>query len=93
MDIKSSLELEYRIGLPLTHQYLPRQSLTTLAVMRMVLTSPSFYEGVRAVIIDKDNKPKWNPSNLAGVDDTSLASLFKEFDAEELHNYGPELFG
>jgi enoyl-CoA hydratase len=61
--------------------------------MRMVLATPSFYEGVRAVIIDKDNKPKWTPSNLAGIDDTLLASLFKEFGAEEKHVYGPELFG
>ena len=26
-----------------------------------------FYEGIRAVIIDKDNRPRWSPSTLAEV--------------------------
>jgi uncharacterized protein len=61
--------------------------------MRMVLTTPSFYEGVRAVILDKDNKPAWQPSTLDEVTDAHLSSLFKEFDAQEISVFGPELFG
>lgn len=95
LDIKSALEVEYRIGSCPPYLYLspPSQTNALLAVMRMVLTIPSFYEGVRAVIIDKDNKPRWNPGNLAAVDDTALSSLFKEFGAEEKRVYGTELFG
>lgn len=35
-----------------------------------------FQEGVRAVIIDKDNAPVWNPSIIAGVTDEMLAQIF-----------------
>ncbi|MDP1618356.1 enoyl-CoA hydratase/isomerase family protein [Phenylobacterium sp.] len=35
-----------------------------------------FIEGVRAVIIDKDNAPRWNPDRLEGVTDTMLDEIF-----------------
>lgn len=35
-----------------------------------------FYEGVRAVIIDKDNAPKWSPSRLEDVSQAAVDSFF-----------------
>jgi enoyl-CoA hydratase len=35
-----------------------------------------FQEGVRAVVIDKDNKPAWNPATLEGVTDALLDEIF-----------------
>ena len=35
-----------------------------------------FLEGVRALIVDKDNSPNWAPSNLAGVTDQILDDIF-----------------
>ena len=35
-----------------------------------------FIEGVRAVIIDKDNAPRWNPASLAGVSEAMLDEIF-----------------
>ncbi|MBA4048761.1 MAG: enoyl-CoA hydratase [Sphingomonas sp.] len=41
-----------------------------------VLTLPDFAEGVRAVIIDKDNAPRWNPATPAGVTDAMIDEIF-----------------
>jgi enoyl-CoA hydratase len=37
---------------------------------------PEFMEGVRAVIVDKDNVPRWNPADLAGVTDAAIDAIF-----------------
>ncbi len=37
---------------------------------------PDFQEGVRAVVIDKDNAPKWRPATLTGVTDAMLDDIF-----------------
>ena len=33
-------------------------------------------EGIRAVIIDKDNQPRWNPATLAALDPDVVAAFF-----------------
>ncbi|WP_415756425.1 enoyl-CoA hydratase/isomerase family protein [Pseudomonas sp. LT1P18] len=37
-------------------------------------------EGVRALLIDKDKKPRWNPSTLQALDAEHVASFFTGFD-------------
>ena len=48
-----------------------------------VLTLPDFAEGVRAVIIDKDNAPKWDPGTPEGVTDALIDSIFAPLPAQE----------
>ncbi len=40
-------------------------------------------EGVRALLIDKDKTPHWNPPTLQALDAEHVASFFSEFDQSE----------
>ena len=48
-----------------------------------VLTRPDFAEGVRAVIVDKDNAPNWNPATPEGVTDALIDQIFAPLPAPE----------
>ncbi|MDX2234692.1 MAG: enoyl-CoA hydratase/isomerase family protein [Hyphomonadaceae bacterium] len=48
-----------------------------------VVRRHDFLEGVRAVIIDKDNAPQWSPATLAGVTDAMLDEIFAPLPPDE----------
>ena len=48
-----------------------------------VLIRPDFAEGVRAVIVDKTNDPKWDPATPEGVSETLLDMIFAPLRAVE----------
>lgn len=48
-----------------------------------MMTISDFDEGIRALLIDKDNQPAWSPSTLEGVADTTIDSLFSELQLVE----------
>lgn len=48
-----------------------------------VIVRPDFAEGVRAVIVDKDNAPQWNPETPGDVTDEYLDAIFAPLPATE----------
>ena len=43
-----------------------------------------FYEGVRALLIDKDNAPRWQPEKLSDVSDAMVEQYFAPLPGDEL---------
>jgi enoyl-CoA hydratase len=48
-----------------------------------VVMSHDFAEGVRAVIVEKDNAPVWAPADLAGVTEAMLDDIFAPLPADQ----------
>jgi enoyl-CoA hydratase len=46
------------------------------ALVRQITRHPEFFEGVRAVLVDKDRAPKWSHSSLEDVDTVAVQQLF-----------------
>ena len=49
---------------------------TEYRVVSRIRTGHDFYEGIRALLIDKDKAPEWSPPTLAEVDDADLDAYF-----------------
>jgi enoyl-CoA hydratase len=62
-DIASCLTMEYRIA---------------DAFLRPDGPSRDFFEGVRATLVDKDKKYKWNPADLDHVTDSAVLQFFEK---------------
>ncbi|XP_031257131.1 3-hydroxyisobutyryl-CoA hydrolase-like protein 5 [Pistacia vera] len=60
----------------------------TINILRNTI-SGDVYEGIRALTIDKDNAPKWDPPTLEEVDDGKLDLVFQPFE-EDLELQIPE---
>ncbi|HSI39626.1 MAG TPA: enoyl-CoA hydratase/isomerase family protein [Xanthobacteraceae bacterium] len=52
--------------------------------MSRILAGPDFYEGIRALLIDKDGAPRWQPARLEEVDLAAIDRMFAEPLADEL---------
>jgi enoyl-CoA hydratase len=50
-----------------------------------IMSQHDFYEGVRAVIIDKDQEPKWQPDRFEAVTEAVLDEIFADLGEQELN--------
>jgi enoyl-CoA hydratase len=53
-------------------------------IVSRVIHGHDFYEGVRAVIVDKDNKPRWQPATLPDVGEADVERHFAPLGSSEL---------
>jgi enoyl-CoA hydratase len=53
-------------------------------IVSRIIQGHDFYEGVRAVIVDKDNQPRWQPATLADVGEAEVECHFAPLGPAEL---------
>lgn len=59
-----------------------------LRIATHVMGGTDFYEGVRAVLIDRDNAAKWSPATIEALDPAAVAAYFEPV-AQELELLAP----
>jgi enoyl-CoA hydratase len=57
---------------------LPQALAAELALVKQIAMHPEFFEGVRAVLVDKDRAPKWQPAKLEEINAASIHALFAD---------------
>ncbi len=57
---------------------------TEFRIVSRISEGHDFYEGVRAVLVDKDGQPRWVPDTLEAVDPKAIERHFASLDAHEL---------
>lgn len=53
-------------------------------IIQNLLAGDDFYEGVRAVVVDKDQKPRWRFSSLAEIGEAEVERHFESLGEREL---------
>jgi len=57
---------------------------TEFRIVSRVVHGHDFYEGVRAVLIDKDQAPKWRPDSIDALDPAAIEAYFAPLGPAEL---------
>jgi enoyl-CoA hydratase len=57
---------------------------TEFRIVSRIGDGKDFFEGVRAVLVDKDNQPRWEPASLEGVTQHMIDRHFASLGSHEL---------
>ena len=49
-----------------------------------LIKTPNFQEGIRAVLVDRDNDPKWQPATLGEITERDLDAFFAALGPDDL---------
>jgi enoyl-CoA hydratase len=72
----SSIYWSFKIVSQGAHRTLPQCLAAELDLVKKITLHPEFFEGVRAVVVDKDRAPKWHPARLEDVDQAAIDGIF-----------------
>lgn len=53
-------------------------------MVQNILRKSDFSEGIRALLVDRDNAPKWSPATLAEVSDEAIKDYFSPLGVHDL---------
>ena len=76
------VSLRLLVESPKQFHFLDEMRMEYAVVVRMFRHN-DFIEGVRALLIDKDNAPQWNPSTPEGVTEEMIDAIFEPLPPEE----------
>ncbi|KAI5930223.1 3-hydroxyisobutyryl-CoA hydrolase, mitochondrial isoform X2 [Manis javanica] len=80
----TSLKITLRQLMEGSSKTLPEVLTMEYRLSQACMRGHDFHEGVRAVLIDKDQSPKWKPADLKEVTDEDLNNYFKSLGSNDL---------
>ncbi|XP_006184381.1 3-hydroxyisobutyryl-CoA hydrolase, mitochondrial isoform X1 [Camelus ferus] len=80
----TSLKITLRQLIEGSSKTLPEVLTMEYRLSQACMRGHDFHEGVRAVLVDKDQSPKWKPADLKEVTDEDLNSYFKSLGSNDL---------
>ena len=73
----TSLEITFRAIREARSKTVRECLITDFRIAQRLMRQHDYFEGVRALIIDKDRRPAWQPATLALIDPAAIAQCFE----------------
>ena len=74
----TSLKISLKQIRKASHMSLKDELIMEYRMVQRCVEIGDFFEGVRAMLVDKDRKPNWKPNNIQDVDETRVNLFFED---------------